>query len=376
MRYFAVSLGLALREQARRKRLWILLALLLACGFLARGSAAPAEEWEAPVRVGMAFAAPCPAFQAALEARGGSVVRFIPADEAALTAQVAAGRWDCGLVFPADLEERLAAGDVWRLVTLVTGPGSAAYPLVRETVAAAVLERVSPAVAADYLRASGILDEAALAEARPRLAETLPRSGRVRLELRTLDGRALEAPALAEESGSRILRGVLAAALLVWALSSAVDLGAWRESPAARRMAPCLPGTLLILPRLLAALAAGLCLGWACLLAAGEPAGRLWILPLYLAALGGLDLCLLALGRSWRLLPAVIPFAAAGTLVLSPVFADLSLLFPALGPVSAWLPVTLYLRGDAGAGARLLLLAVLGCAASLFLEGGRAQKRL
>ena len=39
-------------------------------------------------------------------------------------------------------------------------------------------------------------------------------------------------------------------------------------------------------------------------------------------------------------MPALLPFAPALGLLLSPVLLDLSLLFPALGPVIRWMPVT------------------------------------
>ena len=84
--------------------------------------------------------------------------------------------------------------------------------------------------------------------------------------------------------------------------------------------------------------------------------------------MGAPALLLAAFQPVWKALPAVIPFAAASVFVLSPVFVDVTLLFPRLRPLSRWLPVTLYLKGCEGDGAalgRLLILtAVFACTAA------------
>ena len=72
---------------------------------------------------------------------------------------MAAGRWDCALVLPEDFEDRLTRLEVDGLFTLVTGPGSAVYPMVRETASACVAELISPGMAEDYLLDSGIVTE-------------------------------------------------------------------------------------------------------------------------------------------------------------------------------------------------------------------------
>ena len=114
-----------------------------------------------------------------------------------------------------------------------------------------------------------------------------------------------------------------------------------------------------------------LLLGAAGILAAGGTAGSALALVPYLAALGSLALLLSIFRPVWTALPAVIPFAAASALVLSPVFADVTLFFPALRPLSRWLPVTLYLQGcegDWAALGRLMVLAAVFAAAALGAE--------
>ena len=62
----------------------------------------------------------------------------------------------------------------------------------------------------------------------------------------------------------------------------------------------------------------------------------------------------------WEVLPVLMPFVPALGLLLSPVLLDLSVLFPALGPLSRWMPITLYLRACGGAWEDGLVLAAGG----------------
>ena len=111
------------------------------------------------------------------------------------------------------------------LFTLLTGPGSAAYPLVRETVSACVAECISPAMAEGYLLDSGILTEAEAVQARPRLRESLLERDRVLVALETWGGAPMDPLALADRGVDDLLAGAAAVLLLVWALFAAMDLG-------------------------------------------------------------------------------------------------------------------------------------------------------
>lgn len=378
MRYFLLALGLSLRSRLKRVRFWLALVLALGLGLAVRWEAGRTPPDAAAVRAGVVLSGGGEDFWNALESRGGGLVRFVRTDEATARARVASGQWDCALLLPEDFGERLAAGDTEDLVTLLTGPGSAVYPLIRETAAAALLELSSADLAADYLLSSGIIGEEALPALIPRLEEVLPRDRRVRVEMETPDGRPLDELTLAGGSLARILRGSLAAVLLVWALFAAADLGRWRQTGGARRMRPCLGELALCLPRLLAALLPALLLAAAGAAAAGDGAWSLLALPVYLAALGGLALLLSAFRPVWRALPAVVPAAASSVFVLSPVFADVTLLFPRLAPLCRWLPATLFLRsceGDGAALAGLLAEAAVLCAIGAARESCRRAPR-
>lgn len=362
MRYFLLSLTLSLRAQLRSKRFWLVLLLTVSAGLLLRWTARPTPATGA-IQVGVVLTDGSEPFLDALTRRSGMAVAFIPTDEPTARSKVAASQWDCALILPEDFSDRLNTASLTGSITLLTGPGSTVYPLVRETAAAAVLELTTARIAADYLLSSGIAA----------LPENLPQPQRVQIETETLTGLPLDELQLAEESYSRIFRGIIAAALLVWALFAAVDLGRWQETGAARRMRPGLGTVLLTLPRLLPAMLPAFLFGTAGLLTSGASTGPTGILSLalYLAVLTALSLLLTSIRPVWTALPAIIPFAAVSVFVLSPVFVDMTLFFPQLAPLSHWLPVTLYLQGGEGsipALIRLLFLTAILIIAAICLE--------
>ena len=320
-----------------RRRGWFLLFLLPLTAFGAR-ALLPPEEVSTPVQAGVVLPkSGGEIFWQRLEERSGLVVTFHRAALSQAEGQVAAGRWDCALVLPDDLEQRLAALDNYELIDLLIGPGSTAYPLVRETAAACVAELAAPAIAEDYLLERGIADETSIAALRPRLRETLADQDRVHVSLETLDGRPLDPLVLADSGVDVLLSGLTAILLLVWALLAAMDLGRWLDSPFVRRLLPLRSVPALLPPRLGAALVPALCAGALALLAADHP------LPW-----GAVALAMARLRPVWSALPALLPFVPVLGLVLSPVLLDLSPIFPALGPVIRWNPVTLYLRACGG----------------------------
>ena len=109
---------------------------------------------------------------------------------------MAAGRWDCALVLPPDFETRLKQSSVEELFTLLIGPGSAVYPMVRETVSACVAEAISPGMAEDYLLDSGIVEADRLETVRPRLRQVLLDRDRVLVSMeRKITDRQLDVEA-------------------------------------------------------------------------------------------------------------------------------------------------------------------------------------
>ena len=360
MSFFLSVFRSGLRARLADWRTWILLLLLPLTAFGA-GRLLPPEEVSAPVQVGVVLPEEGGGvFWEKLQARSGLVVTFQAAGLAQARRQVSTGRWDCALILPEDLSDRLAAPDTREMFTLLIGPGSTVYPLVRETAAACAAECVSPKMAEDYLLDSGIRMEADLPQVRPRLQEVLGDRDRVLVALETVDGAPLDPLTLADSGVSSLITGLTAILLLIWALLTAMDLGRWLDSSFARRLAPLRGTTALLLARLAGAVLPALCAGGLALLAAGAPAPCVPALVPYLLFWGGAALALARFRRLWTALPVLTPFVPAAGLLLAPVLLDLSLLFPVLGPAVRWNPVTLYLRTCAGSPADGLLLAAGG----------------
>ena len=375
MRFFWACLTAGLRVRLTDRRFWLLLLLPLASFAAAR--LLPAREASAPVQVGVVLPERGgEEFWRRLEARSGLVTVFYEADLDRAEGQVAAGRWDCALVLPGDFAQRLSRGDTCRLFTLLVGPGSAAYPMVRETAAACVAECISPAIAEEYLLDSGIVDGEEAEQIRPRLGEVLLDQDRVLVTMETADGAALDALELADRGVDSLLSGLTAILLLIWAMFTAMDLGRWLDSPFARRLIPLRGRTALLLPRLAGGMLPALCAGALALLAVERPLPCILSLLPYLLFGGAAALALALCRPLWSALPALMPFVPVLGLLLSPVLLDLSLLFPALGPAVRWSPVTLYLRACGGSRGDALALcagaaALLGVSAA---AGGRDRR--
>ena len=351
MRYQLVALRLALAEQMKRPVLWGVILLILLSAVSSRFFLSSGERNVAVARVGVVLPEGVgESFYGSLALRSGPAVEFVLAEEETLLRNVAVSRWDCGLILDEAFDEMLSEADLDEAVTLVIGPGSAVYPLVRETVAAVIAEQVSPIIAEQYLLKKGITDQAGIGLARQRLAEILTDVQRVNVVMETLDGGRLDAVTLAEESTRRVVLGSLAVVLVVWVLYTAVDLGRWRATGAAKRMSPMRGAAALLLPRLIGAL---LPVFAACALALTAALGKdgvlcsLALVP-YLAVLGAAALLLAICPSGSEVVPVVIPFAAVACFVLCPIIVDLSLLLPEVGAVSRWIPVTLYLEACDG----------------------------
>ena len=167
---------------------------------------------------------------------------------------------------------------------------------------------------------------------------------------------------LATSGVSRLSAGLTAILLLLWAMLAAMDLGRWLDSPFARRLAPLRGRTALLLPRLTGELVPALLSGMLALLAVEDPLPCIGALVPYLLFWGAAALVLARWRPGWNALPVLLPFVPALGLLLSPILLDLSVLFPGLGPVIRWTPITLYLRACDGSVMDGLLLAAAGVA--------------
>jgi hypothetical protein len=259
--------------------------------------------------------------------------------------------------------EKLESMDTRDLFTLKTGPGSTVYPLVRETVAACLMELTAPQIAQAYLTEQG-LDASGLEE---RIREIEASSPWVEVRLQTLEGEALSLPELTGFGAKQILVRLTGVLAMLWSLYLTADLGALLDSPQGRRLRVLRRPAAILLPQALAALVPMAM--WALILALllGGAAAFLTCAALQTVLLG----LGLTVPRSRRLRESVtvlLPFLALGSVLLEPVLVDTASLFPKVAPWLSWLPVTLFCRGCDGSlwAVGALMLEGLGlCALSL-----------
>jgi len=352
MNWFVSSLKLQLRQLLCRRMLILFVTLALA---LTVWAVALPREQTALTQVGVVLPQQGgEGIYELLQRRNSGLIEFTITDEADMERQILRGNFDCGLILAEDFSRKLERLDTDELFILVTGPGSAVYPLVRETVAACMVELCSPGVAEKFLRQAGV-DTANLADTLQRLREEAPR---VQLRAKTLNGNPMDALSLADAGGRQMLAGLLGMLTMGWGLYMAADLGNWLRSPWGRRLRSVQPVNLVLLPRLVAAWLPMLSWGMVFLLLLGKGVPALVSFILLIAVMAALALVIARLPNLWRAVPVVVPFLMAACLVTEPVLLDTAALFPLVGKLTSLLPVTLYIRGSQGSWMALVLLAM------------------
>ena len=377
MTYMITAFFTALLQKFRHVKTWLPM-LMLPLAVFACLTFLPQEERTAPVQVGVSYPEDGgDALRSALEARSGTVVTFLAAEEDTVRGKVATGQWDCGLILHKDFDARLEELDLTGLITVCIGEGSTVYPLVRETVAACVTELISPRMAQDYLERSGMLTEDTEAAAQALLARSLAEDDRILIALETAGGEPLEAPELADDALHTLLRGLIAVVLLIWLMFSSMDLGRWLSTPAAKRLRPLRSATALLLPRVFAAALPAFCSAGAALFLLPDGIGDLLPLTAYLCALCGLAVLSARARRVYTAFPYLLSFVPVICLLLCPVIVDLSAYFPAIAPVQACIPVTMFLRGCGGSAFHTLLLGAIAAGALLLclMADGVSRRR-
>jgi hypothetical protein len=357
--------GIRTNLLSRLKSPGLYAVLLIVAIILAAVSQFPAQEVSAPVQVGVVLPERGgESFWKLLEQRSGTVLTFHKTDADTVDRNIAAGKWDCGIILSDDFAKCVDKADMTRAFTLRIGEGSTVYPLVREAVCACTIQLIGPGIAAKYLLDKGIVsDEAKLEQIRPLLEQTLDASQRVQIRLSTPDGQPLEPLKLAEKGVDLILCWTVSAVLLVWLLLCATDLARWLQSPAARRMRPlrcatCLMGAKIGGDGLLA-----LILGCAAMITLKTGFSGCAAVASYVLFWLSMALLLAHFTAVSTVIPVLVPFVMVISLLLSSVLVDISLVMPQLGAVSRWLPSRLFLdtcRGDL-IGAVILLTGSIIC---------------
>jgi len=376
MNYFFTSFTVAFRKKLLSPKTWlpvILLPLLiLTCTIFL-----PQEERVAPVQVGIEYPEDgAEEFRAALEQRNGVIITFIETDEDTILKKVSTAQWDCGLLLPEDFSERLETLDLDELFTLYIGENSTAYPLVREAIAASIAEITAPAMAREYMEISGLYTEDRQALAEELLSRVLTEEDRIILTMETETGNPLEPISLAEKTWNNIYRGIVAIVLMIWMLFTAVDLGRWIDSPAAKRMRPLRNTTELLLPRAAASAILPLISGITAFCILPDRAASLPALICYLIALTALALLSARYRKIWTAFPIVMPIIPVLCLLATPIIVDFSMFFPRLAPLQACIPVTMLLRGCSGSAMQMVYLLLIAAASvGLSLIADAAESR-
>ena len=364
MKFLLTGIFATLQLRLRGIRGWVilLLPLLVAAVMLF----VPVQEVTAPVEVGVCLPEEGgEALWQQLQQRNSAVIRYIQADEAQIERNVAAGRWDCGLVLAEDFDERLEDLDTDRIITLWTGNGSVVYPLVRENVSACIAELISPEIARQYLLDSGIAaDQAALEDSGFRL-EIQGESDRVLVHMSTSDGAPLEPLTLARRSTDVIMNWMVSAVILVWMFLSATDLGRWMETPAVRRMQSIRGRTMVMLSRI----GADAVIAWvagtaAVLILGGGLSASLAVLGYVLFWMAAAILAAHFSGI-WNALPVFMPLMVVASLLFSSALVDVKWFLPVLAEPSKLFAVSLFLRACEGG----VLPMVMLCAGAVLLLG-------
>ena len=338
MRYFLTSFKFTLQQRLGSFKNWVVL-LLLPLLVLSANLMLPTWNEDATVTVGVVLPEDGgEKMRDILQARSDDVISFVLTDVDTLDRNIAAGRWDCGIILSENFQEKISQLDTDRIFTLRIGPGSTVYPLVKETVSACLAQLIGPDIAWDYLLDSGITED------RTQLEQSLEDPDHVLVTMSTLDGEPLQVPDLTLGGTRDFLRWILCVTILVRMLFGAADLNKWIHSPGMNRIQPIRAPLVSISARgaadaLLLFISAAIAL---LLLGDGFPAiaAVLGYILFWLAA----SLVLAQLPQITTLLHLCIPFAVVISFLMSSVLVDIALVFPQLSCISRWLPVSIFLR--------------------------------
>ena len=335
MRFFLTCFRLRLGLQLRDVRIWIILLLLPLLVFALR-TALPEDAAAAPVQVGVALPeSGGEKFWSLLESRSGTVLTFIPTDTETIDRNVAAGKWDCGLILPADFEERLEKMDTHRIFTLRIGEGSAVYPLVQETVSSCMTTLLRDRIAADYLSGSGM--------GAVQITE-LDTDSRVLIHMSTPDGSPISVPSVTAEGIRTFLLWGISAVMLIWILLTGAELGR-QFATSLRRLQPLQSATVILTARMGADTLIVCLAGCLCVLSLGVGLCGYLAVLLYCLFLGGVCSLFARVPAIWETIPLWPPFLLVMSLLLSGVLVDPAEAVPAL----RWIPGRLFLdicRGE------------------------------
>lgn len=359
MKYFLTCVRFSLQQRLGSLRNWIILLLLPMLVFSTKFML-PEENVNAPVCIGVVLPeSGGTEMWELLEGRNDSVLSFILTDEDTLDRNIAAGRWDCGIILAEDFNQKVLELDTDRIFTLRIGPGSTVYPLIKETISSCMAQLIGPYIARDYLSDTGIANESKKLQ--------LEDPDWVHVSMSTLDREPLKIPELTSRGTRDFLRWLICVSIMVRMLFGAADLGNWIHSPGMKRTQPLRSSLYSMTARGTADSILLFCSASAALLLLGEGFWSYIAVLSYILFWLMVSLLLAQFSKITTMLHVFIPFAVVISLLLSCVLMDISLLFPWLSGVIGWLPITMFLKICGGSSAEIFHLLIGGV---LFLIPG------
>ncbi|MEF9939010.1 MAG: ABC transporter permease [Clostridium sp.] len=249
-----------------------------------------------------------------------------------LSRAVASGKAECGYVFSHGLRDKLEDNTYKRSITVVTSPSTVAEKLASETVFAGLFRVYGRELLKEYGEegdAFKTIQGDVWTELEPLYDKYLNNQSTFSFEYATVDGGIIE-----KDTVKAIfpIRGIAAIFILIIGLTAAVTVGEDRDrglfmTVSRRQKMACM------MAQLTAPVAFACASAFFCLLFTGTSAAigkEIIALFLYGILTIVFSYLLLRIVKNPLVLAGMIPFFTIGSLVICPVFADLSVFIPAL----------------------------------------------
>ena len=279
--------------------------------------------------------------------RNESIIRFYRrGSREQMERDVASGKAESGYYLDDEIRTQLDAGNPEHVIDSCSSPGSIAKKITDELVFASILSVYSPQLYADYM-AERLTVEALNPEARQAIAEAaFAEYNTCRNDQSTFQFQFSDNGRPEEQSGQISffrLRGIIAVMILAAALCA---VAAYQKDLAQNRFLCANHKWAVELFYYLIAITAACLTGLAGLRLTPEWSGlipELRAMFLYAACLLLFCMAVARILPSEKWVISFLPFATAGSLILAPVFLDISTLVPLAGILKWGTPVTLYL---------------------------------
>ena len=382
MKLMMTLIALHLRRFSRQPSIFI--TLLLPLFLILAIGAFSSDEAESTLVVGVVLeenSLESERFFAALqELQAPPIAVVLVEDAQQLEELVAAKAVEVGYLVPGDFSKRLEEGNYKKLFTRLISPGTNMHMLSNTTMSAALLTLITDDVAARYLAQQDVLSEEDFF-ALVATEEISAAKFSADYDIATVRGGMQDLEQAS--SNEAAFRGILSLSAFLFFCLSAVQLSQDARGGFFTRLAPIVgnrraalagPITVLLLGGISMALSFGAAVGFSAGLCASLHTELLALLC-YLLYLLALTYMLSVLLSEGNIIVMLLPFLLMASLILCPIFWDISQYVPGMRAVSALLPPVLYFRAVAGLTWAYLVM-VLGAVIFFLLGYWRSKKRM